>query len=303
MKNSTALDPIAFIGLGRMGAPMARRLLAAGHALRVHDRSADARAAFRRTPRVTVCASAAEAATGARVVITMLPDGRAVRAALAGRSGALQRLGRGAVVIDMSSADPADTRALGEACAAGGVRLLDAPVSGRVEGARDGTLTIMVGGPKPTLARVRAVLECMGTQIHHAGPLGAGHIAKALNNYIAAAGTIAAFEATIAGRALGLDPGVLVDIWNASAGRNSTTQNKIRQHVLAGAYASGFALGLMAKDVRIAARIARELGSAAPSLAVNARLWTAATRVLGEGADHTRIYRYLESLGTAPRRR
>lgn len=291
------LDPIAFVGLGSMGAPMARRLARAGFRLRVYDRSAAAREAFARTPRVTVCARAAAAADGARTLITMLPDGRAVRAVLAARGGALTRLGRGSLVIDMSSADPVQTRALAVLCAERGIRLIDAPVSGRVDGARTGTLTIMVGGSRQTIDKARPILAELGTRIHHAGALGAGHAAKALNNYIAAAGTIAAFEATLIGRALGLDPRVLVDIWNVSAGRNSTTENKIKQQVLSGAFATGFALALMAKDVRIAARIARAAGVAAPLVNANARLWTRASRAVASDADHTRIFSYLESLG------
>jgi 3-hydroxyisobutyrate dehydrogenase len=269
---------LGFIGLGAMGRPMARRLATAGFSLRVHDSDAKAVARFR---------ARAKFAGPVDILVTMLPDGTAVRSALAHTD----MLARGTLVVDMSSCDPRETRRLGASLARKGVRLLDAPVSGRVDGARAGTLSIMAGGDKRDLRRAMPVLEVLGSKIFHAGPLGAGHAAKALNNYIAAAGTLAAFEATIAGRALGLDPRVLVGIWNASAARNSTTENKIRQHVLSGRYASGFTLALMAKDVAIAAKLAR----GAPIASAANRVWRAAARAAAQGADHTRIYEYLEA--------
>jgi 3-hydroxyisobutyrate dehydrogenase len=279
---------IAFIGLGRMGRPMAARLAAAGYAVRVHDR------AVRPPIKGTVaCASPAEAAAGAQVLITMLPDGRAVRSALLDRKGAAAALAPKSIVIDMSSCDPMATRILGAELAMRGIEMLDAPVSGRVEGARAGTLTIMVGGKASSLKRVRPVLEVMGKSIFLAGPLGAGHAVKALNNYIAAAGTIAAFEAIIVGRKFGLDPALMTDIFNSSAARNSTTENKVKQHVLSGAFGSGFALALMAKDVGIAAGLARSLGVDAALTHRTRELWRAAGRTLPAGADHTEIYRYL----------
>ena len=281
---------IAFIGLGRMGLPMAARLVAAGFLLKTHDKAPRAR-----VPGATACASPADAVQGAGLVITMLPDGKAVRSVLLGRGGAAAALSRGAVVIDMSSSDPTGTRALGADLAKLGVRLMDAPVSGMVVGATNGTLTIMVGATPALFAKARPVLEAMGKAIYRAGPLGAGHAVKALNNYISAAGTIAAFEAVIVGRAFGLDPGVMTDIFNSSAGSNSATRNKIRQHVMTGAYASGFALSLMAKDVGIAADLARALGVKVPLNRKTRQLWRAAEAGLPAGADHTAIYRYLEA--------
>ena len=285
------MKTIAFIGLGHMGRPMAARLAAAGYALRVYDKAARARLAG-----AIVCGSPAEAASGAQVLVTMLPDGKAVRAALLGRNGAAAALQRGCAVIDMSSSDPVATRKLGAELASRGIDLLDAPVSGRVDGARAGTLTIMAGGKAAKLRKVRPVLDVLGKKIFHAGPLGAGHAVKALNNYIAAAGTIAAFEAVIVGRAFGLDPALMTEIFNASAGRNSTTENKVKQHVLSGAFASGFALALMAKDVGIAADLARSLGVNVPLTRKTRDLWRAAGKRLSSGADHTEIYRYLEAL-------
>jgi 3-hydroxyisobutyrate dehydrogenase len=270
---------------------MAARLAAAGYLLRTYDKAPRAR-----LPGATACGSPGEAARGAGIVITMLPDGRAVRSVLVGRGGAADALARGGIVIDMSSSDPTGTLALGVELAKRGLRLMDAPVSGMVVGARSGTLTIMAGGRAALLEKVRPVLEAMGKAIYRAGPLGAGHAVKALNNYISAAGTIAAFEAVLVGRAFGLDPAVMTDIFNSSAGSNSTTRNKIKQHVLTNAFASGFSLALMAKDVGIAADLARSLGVGAPLTRKTRQLWRSAELALPAGADHTEIYRYLKAL-------
>jgi 3-hydroxyisobutyrate dehydrogenase len=230
----------------------------------------------------------------------MLPDGRAVRQAV---MAALPALRRGAIGVDMSSSDPSDTQKLGALLAKRGIGMLDAPVSGAVAKARDGTLAIMVGGAPATLKRARPVLEQLGTQIFHTGPLGAGHAVKALNNYLGAAGTIAGFEALLVGKAFGLDPRVLIDVINASTGKNSTTERKIPQQVFTGAFASGFQLALMAKDVGIAASVARRAGVAAPYLRQTLKLWRDAGRRLPAGADHTEMLHYLERLKSAPRGR
>ena len=244
------------------------------------------------------CASGREAAEGAEVLVTMLPDGDAVREAVL---DAMPGLKPGAVVIDMSSSDPAATRALGTALNAHGVSLVDAPVSGAVAKARDGTLAIMAGGAGEVVEKITPILKTMGNQIFHVGPLGAGHAVKALNNYLGAAGTLAGFEALLVARAFGLDPGPMLEAINASTGRNSTTERKIPQQVLTGAFASGFKLALMAKDVGIAAGLARGLGVRAPYLSETLRLWRSALKRLPAGADHTEIFHYLEKVTTPSR--
>jgi len=265
-----------------MGAPMAANLARAGFSVR----SFDVNGTGNRT-------SAREAAAGAQALITVLPDGDAVRDAVL---EALPALAAGTVVIDMSSSDPGATRALGPALKAKGVALLDAPVSGALAKAKDGTLAIMVGGDAADLEKVRNVLKAMGSDIFHVGPLGAGHAVKALNNYLGAAGTLAGFEALRVARAFGLDPRPMLEAINASTGRNSTTERKIPQQVLTGAFASGFKLALMAKDVGIAAGLARGLGVETPYLKATLRLWRAAQKRLPAQADHTEIFHYLEKM-------
>jgi 3-hydroxyisobutyrate dehydrogenase len=276
------LRTIAFIGLGVMGQLMAANLEAAGFAVQSFDLN-------KRGNRK----SARDAAEGADALITMLPDGDAVREAVL---DALPGLKPGAVVIDMGSSDPAGTRALGVALSKNNLDMVDAPVSGARFKAKDGTLAIMVGGEKETVAKVMPVLQKLGTEIFHVGPLGAGHAVKALNNYLGAAGTLAGFEALLIARAFGLEPKPMLDAINASTGRNSTTVRKIPQDVLTGAFASGFKLALMAKDVGIAAELARGLKVKTPFLKETLKHWRAAQKKLPRDADHTEIYKYLQKL-------
>jgi 3-hydroxyisobutyrate dehydrogenase len=278
---------VGFIGLGRMGELMSANLERAGFRLQSWDKAKKGNRA-----------SAREAAAGADVLITMVPDGKAVEHAVL---AALPGLKRGAVVVDMSSSDPATTRRLAKKLAAKGIAMVDAPVSGAVAKARDGTLAIMVGGRKQDIAKVRPVLATMGREIFACGGIGAGHATKALNNYLGAAGTIAGFEALLIGKAFGLDPKTLVDVINASTGKNSTTERKIPQQIFTRAFASGFKLALMAKDVGIAAQLSVDTRVPAPYLKQTRKHWRDAERALPAGADHTEMYKYLRSLAKAGR--
>ena len=273
---------VGFIGLGLMGRLMAANLEKAGYSVRSFDLNGKGN-----------CRSAREAAVGAEVLITMVPDGKAVRHAV---MAALPGLAPGSIVIDMSSSDPGTTRKLGSELKKKKILMLDAPVSGAKAKAADGTLALMVGGDARLLAKVRPVLSTMGTQIFHTGALGSGHATKALNNYLGAAGTIAGFEALLVGEKFGLDPKVLIDVINASTGKNSTTERKIPQQVFTGAFASGFQLALMTKDVGIARELARALKVETPYLKNTLKIWRDALNRLPAGADHTEMYRYLKKL-------
>lgn len=285
--------PVAFIGLGMMGLPMASRLVAAGFQVHASDLSGDARAAFAERGG-TAFAAAREAAEGAELLITMLPNGAIVRDALLGANGCADAMRPGGLVIDMSSSAPLGTRALGEELAQRGIRLVDAPVSGGVRRAVDGTLAIMAGGDAADIQRARPLLETMGKAVIATGPIGSGHAVKALNNYVSAAGLAAACQAAIVARAFGVDPEVLVDVLNVSTGRNNSTELKMKPFVLSGTFASGFSMALMAKDLATAADLARELGIQASGAESAAELWAAASAKLGPAADHTEIFRYLE---------
>jgi 3-hydroxyisobutyrate dehydrogenase len=291
---------VAFFGLGQMGLPMAGRLLAAGHDVLGVDPSAAAREAF--TALGGRALPALEAADGAEIVITMLPDGKIVqRALLQGDPAVVGRLAAGSIVVDMSSSFPGDTLDLGKALRAQNVGLVDAPVSGGVKKARDGTLTIMLGGSDELVASVRPLMAAMGKAVFAAGGLGSGHAMKALNNYVSAAGLAAAAEALLVGRKFGLDPDVMVDILNVSTGRNNSTEVKMKPFVLSGSFDSGFALALMAKDLGTAHDLALMLEVETPLADCTTALWARAAAALGPGADHTEIFRYLEDLRRAAR--
>jgi len=292
---------VAFIGLGKMGRPMAANLAKAGFSLRVMDRSAEAVRGFLAVSSASAFETPREAAAGSQALITMLPTGRDVREVLLGRgpddpAAARKGLRPGSLVIDMSSSAPLLTRDTGQHLATGGIAMLDAPVSGGVPRARDGTLAIMVGGEWSAIERARPVLAALGSKIFVIGPLGSGHAMKALNNYVSAAGLVAAAEALLIGQRFGLDPAIMTDVLNASTGRNNSTENKLKQHILSGAFASGFSVDLMTKDLSTAVELAKDLGVPMPLAEPCAHLWQAASAQLGPGVDHTEIYRFLEHL-------
>jgi 3-hydroxyisobutyrate dehydrogenase len=280
---------------------MANRLAEAGFRLRVFDTSQKAVSDFVGAhPSALATASAKAAAQGADALITMLPDGKIVRhAVLEGCDPAVEGLAAGAVVLDMSSSNPVDTQKLVRDLAAKGVALLDAPVSGGVKRAIDGSLSIMVGGAAADLERARPMIAAMGKTITLCGPAGAGHALKALNNYLSAASLVAMCEALVVGEAFGLDPGTMVDVFNTSSGKSNSTEVKGRQQVVSRAFAAGFTASLMAKDLRTAGDVARHLKLKIPNLQQAVAYWNDADGKLGKGADHTEIFRYAEMLAEA----
>jgi len=293
------LGKIGFVGIGAMGTPMVARLAQAGLKLVIYDADRARTQAYAATPGVEIAASLAELGRASDVAITMLPDGKIVRKVLCGENDGFQDcvaagLQPGATVIDMSSSSPIGTRELGTLLEQRGVKLIDAPVSGGVKRAVTAELAIMVGGDQALFEQCRPLLEKMGTQIFHAGPLGAGHAIKALNNYVSAAGLVAACEAVIAGQRFGLDPGVIVDILNASTGMNNTTKVKVKQFMLSGAFNAGFNMGLMAKDVRTALEIVQATQTPALLAAPCTRIWDDAAKNLGPAADHTAMFKFLD---------
>jgi len=244
------------------------------------------------------CAAAAspDGFAAADVVVTMLPTGADVREVLLGW-GLAGALARGTVVVDMSSSDPVGTRELGGVLADHAIPLVDAPVSGGVPRAETGTLAIMVGADdEAAVERVRPVLEALGDRLFPTGPLGSGHAMKALNNFVAAAGYTAAAEALLLGARFGLDPATIVSVLNASTGRSFNTETNFPSQVLPRTFASGFTLGLLAKDVGIAASLAEAIDIDAPLCRETARLWREAEAAEGGAAGHTAAIRHWERL-------
>jgi 3-hydroxyisobutyrate dehydrogenase len=277
---------VAVVGVGNMGAPMAACIAKVGHTVTIFDSSSE------RAQQVAAAHGCHAAATlkdlaGADFVVTMLPTGQVV-SDLYLRDGLAGHLRSGTIAIDMSSSEPSGTRRLGAELAQRGIVLIDAPVSGGVPRAALGTLAIMIGGDDPgAIDRARPVLRTMGDRLFDTGGLGTGHAMKALNNFVAAAGFAACAEALIAGERFGLDPGRMVEILNVSTGRNFHTDLVLREHVIGGKYSTGFALGLLAKDVKIAADLTRELELDSPVVRLVSARFDQARDALGYGADNS----------------
>ncbi|MBL8674178.1 MAG: NAD(P)-dependent oxidoreductase [Rhodospirillales bacterium] len=293
-----SLEPpatIAFIGLGMMGKPMASRLAAAGFKLRVYDLSQQAMSEFVGAhPGVLATASPKAAAQGADAIVTMLPDGKIVRrAALDGPDPIADGMGAGALLVDMSSSAPMGTAELGKALAARGLAMIDAPVSGGVRRAIDGSLAIIAGGDGGDVERAKPLLLAMGKTVFHTGAVGSGHALKALNNYLSASSLVTMCEALMVGEKFGLDPNVMADVFNSSSGMSNSTQVKAKPFVIPRNFAGGFAMALMAKDLRTAGDLAGQVGVDAPTLKAMVEMWTAAVETQGPAADHTAIFRHL----------
>jgi len=281
---------VAFVGLGNMGIPLSRRLVEAGHAVAGYDVSGDAR---RRASEhgVREAASLGEVVTGAGLLILMLPGSDAVAAVLSDTT-LLERIEPDALVIDMSSSEPLRTRDMAASLRAHGIKMIDAPVSGGVAGAEKGTLTVMVGGEKTDLARASTYLERMG-RVVHAGPIGSGHAVKALNNLLSATHLWITSEAMIAGERFGIDPQVLLSIFNSSSGRSGSTENKWPNFILPGTFNSGFGIRLMVKDMNIAVELTEQVGVPSGLGSEALALWSRAAEGLPPTADHTEIARFI----------
>ena len=302
-----AIRRVGFVGIGNMGRPMASRLVEAGFDVVVYDARPEATRAFVEQHRARAAGCLAEVGRLCDVVITMLPNGRVVREVVLGEPGGRGETGDekdslvagmqpGSVLVDMSSSSPVGTRELGRELAARGIAMLDAPVSGGVKRAQSGTLAIMVGGDPAVAERCRPLFEAMGQSIFLTGPLGSGHALKALNNLVSAAGLIAAAEALLIGQKFGLDPQVMIDVFNSSTARNNSTENKFKQFILSRSFASGFSLDLMVKDLTTAVELAQATDTPAPFGSLCRELWAAAQAQLGRGEDHTAVVKWLERL-------
>lgn len=290
--------PIGFIGLGRMGRPMCQRLVAAGWQVVGYDAAAGLAESLATTSTGFLVASEpGEVAARAQTVILMLPNSDVVDTVVLGEL--IDHLARGSIVIDMSSSVPARTRALAARLLEHDVVLVDAPVSGGVVGAQNGTLTVMVGGPPETVEQLRPLLDLLGSRVERVGDVGAGHAAKALNNLMSAAHLWASSEALLAAERFGLDIPTALGVINSSSGRSGSTQAKWPNFILTQRFDSGFALSLMNKDVKIAVDLIESVGVPATVSRAVADAWSRADKELRPGADHTEIVLWLEGASAA----
>ncbi|WP_149540010.1 3-hydroxyisobutyrate dehydrogenase [Siccirubricoccus phaeus] len=293
---------IGFVGLGKMGAPMARNLLQAGHDVTGFDVVPAALSGFAAAGG-TVAASAAAAASGAEFVVTMLPAGPQVRDAVLGPQGLAAASPAGAVLIDCSTIDVATAREVAAQC---GRAALDAPVSGGTMGAEAATLTFMVGGPEEVYARAHPILSAMGRTLVHCGGAGAGQAAKACNNMMLAANMIITAEAMVLAEKLGLTHQALFEVASRSSGQSwaLTSYCPVPGPVPASpanrGYAPGFSTALMAKDLGLAQAAAASVGLATPLGALAQSLYARFLEEGHGGLDFSAIIQLLRGGASAP---
>jgi 3-hydroxyisobutyrate dehydrogenase len=291
----TPIKTIAFIGLGNMGTPMATHLAAKGFALALFDRRPEAVSAFADAHGGRVAATLSEVARGADAAITMLPDDKAVRAVVLGADGLAAALAPGCVVIDMGTSDPRATVEIGAELAKRGIAYVDAPVMGGVVFAQDATLDVMVGGSEEDIARCQPIFAALGRQQFRCGALGSGHALKALANYVNAGALINLIEALAIGRKFGLESKVMADaLVQMCAGRQHPLEKKVIPQVLTRKFATGMALGLIAKDVAIAANFGHSIGAMTPLADCVRDIWGKAAAEIGANADQTEVARLWE---------
>lgn len=285
---------VAFLGLGAIGYPMARRIAQAGFELAVWNRSPEKSAELARAVSARVAATPADAARGAAVIVTCLPTSEEVESVTFGGDGLASTMASGAIFVDCTSGDPHASRSIAARLANQGVDFLDAPVSGGVVGAEAGKLTVMCGGDAAALERARPVLQAFGAKIILCGPTGAGHAIKALSNALLAIHLWSTGEVLVAAAKAGVAPSIALDVINGSAGRSNSSENLIPQRVLTRKFPSTFRLALLDKDVRIAESIAREAGTPAGFIKLAHELFSRAHTELGEEVDHTAALQILE---------
>jgi 3-hydroxyisobutyrate dehydrogenase len=274
------MQQIGFVGLGAMGSVMAPLPVAAGFSVLAFDTASQ----LPDLADITIAVALTDLAT-CDAIITMLPDGTVV----ADVTIQLAAAGFRGLVIDMSSSHPDSTIQLGTDLAAYGIRLIDAPVSGGVKKAANGSLMVMAGGSAEDIAAATTLISCFGS-MQHVGPLAAGHAMKALNNYVSAAGLLASMQALATAESFGISADKFTSVINGSTGRNNTTEVKMMPFIASRRYGSGFFLRLMAKDVTIASELINNAGFDAPITPALNHYLAAALDKLGPDADHTGLY-------------
>lgn len=253
------MEKVGFIGLGNMGMPMARRILQAGYPLVAYDIRPSAMEDIAKAG-AEKASSPRELASQCQVILASLPSSPIVEEVILGQNGVIEGVKPGTVVIDMTTASPSSTRKIGKALEAKGVKMLDAPVSGGTLGAEAGTLAIMVGGEEEVFNRYQPLLSSIGKNIHYVGALGCGHVIKLVNNLVAFANRLTAYEGVVLAAKAGLSPQKAIEVMNTSSGRSFITEVTFPKFILPNKLAQGFTIGLAHKDIDTAIGLAKELG-------------------------------------------
>ncbi|MBB4017479.1 3-hydroxyisobutyrate dehydrogenase-like beta-hydroxyacid dehydrogenase [Chelatococcus caeni] len=287
-----AAQVLGFVGLGRMGGPMSGRLVEAGYEVCVFDANGAAlEAAVGQGARAA--SSPSDLASRADIVFVSLPTPDIVRAVVLGEGG-IASGSRARIVVDLSTSGPRTAKLLAEGLAKSGKIGVDAPVSGGIAGARNGTLAVMVSCPRETYETLEPILKIFGRLFYTGEKPGLAQTAKLANNLLAAAALVVSSEAVVMGVKAGIDPKVLIDILNASTGRNSATQDKFPRAILTRTFDFGFATGLSYKDVRLCIDEAEAMGVPMVAGAIVRQMLAVTNAKFGPDSDFTSIAKVVE---------
>jgi 3-hydroxyisobutyrate dehydrogenase len=278
-----AKEKIGFVGLGMMGLPMSRNLIDDGYPVTVFDLDANV-VETAKTNGATSTGSAAEVAEVSDIIITMVPDSHHVEAVIAGVRGIAEGAKSGSVVIDMSTIDPEIGKKMANLLESQGVNFIDAPVTGGVQGAESGTLSILVGGKADVFERVLPVLNVLGGDISHMGPVGSGHTTKIANQLIGVATVAGMAEAFVLAKKAGLDMQTFYDAIKNGAGRSWALET-LGPKILEGDFSPGFMVQHMQKDLRLASELGEKTGTSLPTSNLIAQLYRS---VQADGGDATK---------------
>jgi 3-hydroxyisobutyrate dehydrogenase len=286
---------IGFIGIGQMGMPMIRNLLQANLSVTGFDLNPQFAEELKSEKYFDMATSAIDLTIKSDVIILMLPDSNIVdRLLWEGEKALAKAMNSKQTLIDMGSSDPVRSRANFDRLAQLGISYIDAPVSGGVKRAKDGSLSIMIGGLAPAVESVQPLFKAMGKTLVHVGAAGAGHAVKALNNYVSASGLLAVCEALVAAETFGIDPHLVNQVFNASTGKNNTTDIKVENFMLSGTFNSGFSLALMRKDLQTALEFMTRMETPNNFAEACTQTWIKAEKTLDKGADHTAMYAFTQ---------
>ena len=278
-----------------MGMPMIRNLLQANLSVTGFDLNPLVADELKSEIHFEMATSAIALTKKCDVIILMLPDSNIVdRLLWEGEDALSKAMNSKQTIIDMSSSDPVRSRANFDRLAQLGISFIDAPVSGGVRRAKDGSLSIMIGGLAPAVESVQPIFKAMGKTLVHVGAAGAGHAVKALNNYVSASGLLAVCEALVAAEKFGIDPHLVNQVFNVSTGKNNTTDVKVENFMLSATFKSGFSLALMRKDLQTALDFISRMETPKNFADACTQTWTQAEKSLDKGADHTAMYAFIQ---------
>jgi 3-hydroxyisobutyrate dehydrogenase len=278
-----------------MGMPMIRNLLRANLSVTGFDLNPLVAEELKSEIHFEMAASAIELTKKCNVIILMLPDSKIVdRLLWEGDEALANSMNAKQILIDMGSSDPVRSRVNFDRLAQLGISFIDAPVSGGVRRAKDGSLSIMIGGLTPAVESVQPLFKAMGKTLVHVGAAGAGHAVKALNNYVSASGLLAVCEALVAAEKFGIDPHLVNQVFNVSTGKNNSTEVKVENFMLSGTFNSGFSLALMRKDLQTALDFITRMETPNSFADACTQTWTEAERTLEKGADHTAMFAFTQ---------